>query len=270
MDDVTRRTLVGAVAAGTATAVAGCTGDLLDDDADSSDETDAAYEEWLAADLLVDMDAGTVIHADLGRITDSWPEEARSELGLDSLTDSLGVSVDDIDGMLVFQTGRTGLVLTGSFDRDAVVSELAGEAETETVGDYEVVNGAIAIGSDALVMSADYETLIDARNGDVDRISDVDEEWDAALSGVAGAAMSGVMFDDAESFELMGIAMDADGSDITMEARTHYADAETAEAEKADAEAEAKAEFVENGEIQSIRVDGNVVVIEAVLSDFQF
>src|SRR6056297_2159485 len=116
MNNITRRTLVGAVTAGATAAVAGCTGDLLDDSADSNDGTDAAYEEWLAADLLADIEAGTVIYADIGQITDSWPAEARSELDLDSLTSSLGVSVDDIDGMLVFQGGATagtGVVLTG-------------------------------------------------------------------------------------------------------------------------------------------------------------
>lgn len=272
MEHVSRRSLLGAAAGCTTAAVAGCTGILGDDDGDSA-AGQAVYEEWLAADVLADLDAGTVIYADIREISRSWPDEALSELQLESLTTNLGVSQEDLEGMLVFETGGMsgmGVVLTGSFDQDALVTEIAGEMETESYGDYEVVNGMVAIGSSALVMSGEYEALIDARNGDADRISDVDEDWDEALSGVAGSAMSGVLFDSAETFELMGIAMDADGSDISMEARVHFADAETAESEKSEAESQAQEEFVESGEIRDIRVEGNVVVIEAVMSDFQF
>lgn len=270
MDHVSRRSLLGTVAAGVTATAAGCSSGVLG----GSGDQQAAYEEWLAADVLDEMSSGLVFYADVQEVRTNWPDGVVSEFGFDSMSTSLGVAAEDLEGMLAFQTdgsdgiGGMGVVLTGSFDKETLVGNVSAGMETETHGDFEVVLGTIAISSDAVIIGDTYAALIDARNGDADRITDVDDTWDEAVGSVAGSGLSGVVVDSNEPFELMAIAMDADGSDVTLEARAHFADAETAESEKAAVEAEAESEFVENGEVQDIRVDGTVVIVEAVIRDF--
>ena len=282
-----------------ATVTAGCTGVLDGDDSTDGNGGDGngddengdggngdgdggptaelpAHADWLAADLLrSDNDEAGFFYIDVQRVLAEWPEDAQQEFEIEGMAAELGVEPEDLEGMVVLErSGEFGpqmtLAVTGSFDKDALIAELSDGMETETHGEYEVIMEQIAVGADAVVIGDEYASLLDAHTGEIDRIADTDEEWDAAMRYVAGAGLSGVIYEADEDHELMGVAMDAENGDVAVEAYVHFEDAETAEAEQAEAEADAEEEFVEGGEIHEVSVDANVVIVEGTIHDFEW
>ncbi|WP_254863663.1 hypothetical protein [Halovivax gelatinilyticus] len=280
MATLSRRRVLGAVATGTAVGLAGCSDG---DDADGPGEEatqqfdgsgEVGFESWLAADVVGEIDSGGAIYMDVPAILDRWPETAIETLQLEQLGTDLRLDEDAIDELIVVEADDdaidSAMVVTGSFDRDRLVDTFAqGTVETpETYGEYAVLFDGIAISDETIVMSDRYESFVDADRGDGDRLTDVDEGWRRAASGVGGAELAGVIVDPDESYERLAISLSADGEELALEIFVHYADAETARAEKDEAEQEAEDEFVdEAGEIHEIRVVENVVVVEATVTD---
>ena len=235
-----------------------------------------AHADWLAADLLSDdNDQAGFFYIDVQRVLAEWPEDAQREFEIEGMADELGVEPEDIEGMVVLErSGDLGpemtVAVTGSFDKDALVAELSDGMETETFGEYEVIMDQVAVGTDAVVIGDEYASLIDAHTGEIDRIANTDDEWDAAIRNVADSGLSGVIYESDDDHELLGVAMDAENEDVAIEAYVHFDDAETAEAEQAEAEADAEEEFVEDGEIHEVSVDGTVVIVEGTIYDFEW
>lgn len=274
MDTFNRRRFMGAAATGAAVGLAGCVDDVLGGSSGSD------YDGWLAADLIEDIEDGGVIHVDVQEVAANWPAEAQEEFDIDEMSTELGIDERNLDGMVIIEEGRgmgasEQVVLTGSFDPDEIIEGLGipedfidDDAEYEG---YQILMGEFAVGDDAIILSSEYETLIDAHNGEAELITDVDEEWESALDNVAGAGISGVALESDEDAELMGFAMDVSNGDVAVTIYGHFEDEAAAEDGRDEIEAEAEEDFVdEEGEIESIEVDGNVVILEATIYDFEW
>ncbi|WP_049924404.1 hypothetical protein [Halopiger djelfimassiliensis] len=97
-----------------------------------------------------------------------------------------GVITETVDGHLI-QSGTQ--VFLGTFDAASVVAAVEDDDEYELLDEYEgydIVAGpapnasqqrTIAVSDEAIVVGPDYEQRIDARNGDHDRLEDVDPEF---------------------------------------------------------------------------------------------
>ena len=262
-------------ATGAVTAAAGCTGSLRGSDG-------ADYDEWLAAELFEDVEGGTAMYVDLQRLTSEWPEKAQEEFELEEIAEAFAVDLDDVEGLLSIE-GANGSgaidtsVLLGSFDAEPIVEDVEAEMEArgrdhdpEEYDGFQVFVDEVAIGGEAIVVGPEYVTLIDAGNGDTDRITDVDENWAAVLDDVGGGALSVVRIDSDEGFELLGLSMNADGSRIEVAAHGYYADEAAAKEGREELEAEVEAELSGAGDIESttVEVEDDVVIVEVQIDDF--
>ena len=272
MVSFSRRQFMGVSVSGAAMGLAGC--NVL------GGSDDVEYEGWLAADLVQDIEEGAVIHVDVQELISNWPDEAQEEIDLEEFRQEFGVDEADLDGMVIFEEGggmmaSEQIVLTGSFDPDAIIDNLDIpedfiEDDAEYEG-YQVLMDEFAIGDDAIILSGSYETLIDAHNGEAELITEVDEMWEAALANVAGAGLSGVGIDDSEDAELLGVAMDADGDEVDIEMYGHFESEAAAEDGREEIEAEIEGDIEEDGgEIESVDVDDTVVIVEATIPDFSW
>ena len=264
-----RRQFIGMSVTGAVMGLAGC--NVL------GGSDDVEYDGWLAADLVQDIEEGAVIHVDVQELVSNWPADALEELDLEEFRTEFGVDETDLDGMVVIEEGSgmtasEQIVLTGSFDPDAIIDDL--EVPDEFIDDaeyegYQVLMDEFAIGEDAIILSGSYETLIDAHNGETELITEVDEMWEAALDNVAGAGLSGVGIEDSEDAELLGVAMDADGDEVEMRIYGHFESEAAAEDGREEIEAEMEADIEEDGgEIESVDVDDTVVIVEVTIHDF--
>jgi hypothetical protein len=155
-----------------------------DDDDGSEDDTPSETEasaddqweaptwaEWIPADSLAD---GT--DAELGVVdpvgTRAFPnqfdigEPYREILGLFGVEES---AVEDT-GIVLRDAGPEPGVITGSFDPDAILSEIRSQSEeavpTEEYRGVTIVDGFVGLDSEALVLGDTKRRLIDTRYGD--------------------------------------------------------------------------------------------------------
>lgn len=263
MAQPTRRAFLGSAAAGAIAVTAGC----LDELTGNGGVTTPPELEWFPADVV---DASTdmmFMYLDLEVVRAEWPQEMIDDLGLDQLAAQLGVEADDFSGMLGIRAG-TGLaaeehsIFLGSFDQAAVNDHLDLDDPEEYEG-YSIFEGVIYAGDDAIIVSPDGEGFIDAKQGSASRAVDETEYFAEAVADVADDEMITVMLEPDEAHELgsMGITTtSADTYDI--QGHFYFADADTAEEEYEDAE-EDMLEEMEDGEIDDVELDGNVVRITA-------
>lgn len=272
MTNLSRRSFVGAVAAGAAAGAAGCT-DGVGGLGGGNDRP--AYSRWLSAELLGDVEEAAVIHVDFQHVLAEWPEEARQELDVEEEAAALGLEADDLDDMLMVSRGggleiESDIVFTGSFDVDDVVESLAMGMETEEYEGYEVIMGSVAIDSGAIVASQAYRELIDTRDGEADRLADVDDRWDDVLRNVSGVGFSMISLDPYTDAEIVGVAMEAQNGSIAVTVYSHFADEQAAEEGLETAEAEIEDQLMDDVEVTDTRVEDTVVVVEGVIEDFEW
>lgn len=272
----TRRSFLGVTTVAGIGTVAGCLDDLpLIGESDLP-----AFADWLPA---AKVDNGTsIISMDITVLQD-WPAEAREDI-LEGLAEDIGVEEDDLEHLFILEQDlEMYAVALGSFDPDEVADKQNLE---ETYDEYEGFDVYVeegfqgetytAIGEEAVIDGGeDYPEIIDAGQGDTDRIADVDETWDQLLSeyGHSGIALFGTQGDEfleseEDAVETFAIGMDAVGDDLEGAGEFHFADEASAEA-GAD---ELEAEFEDDDEVDdySIEQDGTVVTLEIVDEDFEW
>lgn len=273
MPSLSRRTFLGTVAAGVAGSVAGCN-DQSDGGDGSGGNSLPAYADWIPASQTEETDQFQTFHLDIPRFQSEFPSDALDDIDIEGLATDLGLEVDDLDGMLVVQTGplTEQVVVTGSIDTETVLDTVAEDTETTSYGDFEVVQDQIAVGEAGIVIGTAYEALVDAHQGDVDRLYDLDGEWDPALRNVSGGTLTGVSMAPEEEYELIGISMNAgNGDTMALSGYAHFASADAAEDGSEAVESSLEEDTGDNQfELQDFHVDGNVVVVEGEAEDYQF
>lgn len=272
MTALDRRTFLGSVAAVSTASVAGCS--VLDSGGSSGGGGVPDYADWIPASMAsVDDGSFQTFGIDLGRFDSEFPEQARQEIDVQQLATDVGVEMDALGEFAVVQTGimTDHSVLTGSFDGDDVVSQLSGGAETSSYEGFEVIQDQIAVDDGAIVISAEYETIVDAGTGSVDRVYEQSGEWEPAFRNVGGGTFTGVVAAPDEDFDLMGIDLNATGEGDRMQlfAYIHFPSADEAEANTESAQDQV-GEGDETWELVDISVEGNVVVVEGETENLQF
>lgn len=210
-----RRRLLGCVLGGSLAGLAGCLGDDDSDDdndagapenggdgtdapgegADDPDETSELRDRFeLAGD-------GAIHFADWLSLETPHPEEngvqtlfayqnfeEAAEQGWDSLDELrqresqvFGTDPESMKGELLIDHPDDSIPFSnihlGEFDTDSVVSHLTAEGGSVTgeYREYTIVEGNIAVGSDALIVTPEYEQFIDTRHDDGPHLQ---EEYD--------------------------------------------------------------------------------------------
>ncbi|MFP8952724.1 hypothetical protein ACLI4Z_07105 [Natrialbaceae archaeon A-arb3/5] len=196
----TRTTRRGVIALG-AVALAGCTSsggngddEPTDDDPGNEDEpseTDELNRNLPERDIEPAWDEAAPFrpwlldstHNRRFDYTAVFPEEADPAA---QLPDFFDVATDDLDGHLIQTESQ---VFLGSFDVESIANGAEASDEYEFSGHYEgyavveptgseaSVPHEIAVGSEAIVLGADYEARIDARLGEHERLEEVDSEF---------------------------------------------------------------------------------------------
>lgn len=275
MADHSRRRFLTAVAGAGAAGLAGCNGLLGGGDGGGGGSGFRTDVEFVPASVAEGSDTVEIVYVDIPTVQSDFPEEAQTELGMEEFSAQLGIDVDDLDGLLGVETeaGTGGQVLTGSFDASAVLDELGvDEASSEYEG-YDVVMGQFAITDGALVIGTNYESMIDAKDGSVDRLVDSSDQWSDAVDDAAGGAVCGIETAPEEEWTLLAMAIDA-GNDGAMEftGYAHFESASDAEANQDAVRDDAADDMNEEEDvtIESVSVDGPVVVVEATAENFSF
>lgn len=279
MADHSRRRFLTAVAGAGAAGLAGCNG-LLDGGGDGSGGGGGgsglrADAEFVPASIAEGSGSVELVYIDIPTVRSDFPESAQAELGIENLATQFGIDADDLGGLLNAGSdeGSGVQVLTGSFDASDVLDELGVEDGTSEYEGYDVVGGQFAIDDGVFVLSENYERIIDAKNGSVDRLVDSSEQWGNAVENASSGAVAVVGTAPDETWSMMAVAMNATG-DGGMEF-TGYAHFESA------SDAEANQDAVRDGAfddpedeqdvtIESVSVDGSVVVVEATAENFSF
>lgn len=253
----TRRTFLGALAVSSVTAVAGCLGD-------DSGATERSLA-WLPAGSLPDDEVVQIIDMDVPAVRDSWPDGSLEDFELEAFAQQLGTDTDAFDRYVAGMSGFTMLtVLEGDFDADEVADALAMDDESfDSYEEYTVVDEGTYVSDDAIVIGPDPEAMIAAEAGDDDRLSDELEHLDAAIDAVGGADMTMVLQEPHEDADLVGMALNVPGGDtVSLEGHGFFADADTAEEVYEDEEDDFAGD-IEEGDIDSVELQGNVIVVEA-------
>lgn len=202
---------------------------------------------------------------DVQSVIEGWPAEFVDNFGFETSADSIGVETDDIEGMMFIEPEDLELestVMLGSFDPDHVVQTMAPDEPAEAYDGFQVIGGFIAVDEEALIISNQYESYIEAGVAGGDRIIDQREHWERGARAIETPELATIEHnpDDAQDLLAMAIYRIEDGFDITGYA--FFADADTAEAEIDDLEA-AIEEELDTGEITDIYRIENVIVAEA-------
>lgn len=192
----------GAALTGLTAGLAGCSGLL--GGGDNEDE----FTQWLPApgeltrpgsDTTEEVEHYRAVFNDVQPLRDN---DVEVPAYLPAYASTAGVAADDVETATL--VSPLGIVFTGDFDAESVTDELEGMGHTEqsehegfTIhamehegeGEYEVVGGS----DDAVVLSRGnpidagtgfVETVIDARNGNVDRYAEASEDFDLLMNDI--------------------------------------------------------------------------------------
>lgn len=184
-----RRELLGASSIVLGSAIAGCS--TLTGQETGKDET-YSFSDWLHAD-----------HEPRFGYT-NFEKVELEEVNLRSLEDYFGINSEDVEELIAvpqFSEDSDEIILTGEFDTEDVLEHLEEHQNAESresYGDYDIVDDPetmqmdtirledhqLAIGTDAVVGTQDYESRIDARNGEAPRTQDEYEDFGHILSNM--------------------------------------------------------------------------------------
>ena len=285
-----RRTYLSVTATAALASIAGCQGsesDTEDDDTEAgtpedtpAGETVLAWREWIPAGLVIGTDAQVMV-LDTNRAKAELPAETYTEFQLGQIANALDISESNIDRMAGVQRGEntSDIVLTGSYNPAQVVDALNVEqSNVERYEGYQVVQDQFAIGSSAIVVSTNYETLIDTKAGAQPYLGQNDEEWNRLLTSIQDATLgvgtAGTLDDDPTiDASKSGVTINAaDGSGARISIYVHY-ESESAAKEAMDT---AREEFVSgatgNDDVDIERFDreGSRIIIEGTTPNFSF
>lgn len=290
MEECYRRRFLTSAAVVAAASAAGC--NVLDDgDDDDSGGDDGSGDggssddggtttplpdiaDWIPASMVDVTNADfQVVGLDIQGVQEEFPAQAREEFNAEELAAGFGVEVSDLEDLVVIQTGpeTEHAVFTGSWDQDAVADRLSEGAETQSYEGYDVIGGEIAVGDGAVVISAQHRTIIDAGRGAVDRIYDVEGEWDPVLRNVQGGTMKAVATATEEEYELMGVELNGLENDrLELVGYAHFASANTADERADTVEGDLAEDASGEWELTEVSVEGNVVVVRGETTDWTF
>lgn len=275
MAEHTRRRYLTAIAGASAAGLAGCNGLLGGGGGGGGGSGFQADVEFVPASVADGSGSVELVYIDIPTVRSNFPEEAQSELGLGDFSAQLGIDADDLGGLLSAESdaGSGVQVLTGSFDASDVLDELGVEEGTSEYEGYTVVMGQFAIDDGVLVLTENYERAIDAKDGSADRLVDSSEQWSDAVENASSGAVSAVETAPDEAWSMMAMAIDA-GGDGGMEftGYAHFESASDAEANQEAVRDSATDDMDDDQDvtIESVSVEGSVVVVEAVAEDVSF
>lgn len=243
-----RRTYLALTSTVAATGLAGCEsfggGESESDDESPEDNTEeattSAWRKWIPAELLTAE--GQVMTLDIARARSELPDEVVADLNIGQLASALGVEESAMSRMSGPERGPStnDVVIEGTYDPQEIVENAGGSMdETESYKGYTVVGGQIAPGNSAVVVSEEYETLIDTKKSGTGYLGSDDEDWDRLLStiedGTLAVAAPGSMGEESSldvNATKSGLTLDAsEGSGARIAVYIHFpseSDAETA------------------------------------------
>lgn len=285
--DMSRRASLRVGGAAALSALAGCSGALdegTNADGDASDgpsgDDPAPFRTWIPASLTEADGPLVIVRADVQRVLSEFPDDVQKDLNVDRMAASHGIPREDIREMLAVAVNGNAqhIVLTGSFDPDAVVESKPG-VDPEDTSEYEgytVITERLLASPSAVVISTDYETLVDVERGEAPYLGQHDEEWDRLLSDLAGGTLIGA-FEVARSTtsgpspERIGTAIDSAGGDRA-ELTGYYEFSSATDAEEyLEKEQDLASELGdESAEVRSVERDGNRVIVEIETETFDF
>jgi len=151
---------------------------------DLAGEGGALFEEWLIPNNPVGTQDGVTTVVGFQDF-ESEGAQAIDSMGTyrDELARSYGIDAADLSGELIVgapDSTRSRRIHLGQFDPDTIVSTFEEAGTAEQVGEYReytVIEGAQgegAVGSDAVLVLPNYESYIDAKHANGERLIDVD------------------------------------------------------------------------------------------------
>lgn len=276
MADHTRRRYLTAIAGASAAGLAGCSGLLGSGGGGGGASADfRADAEFVPASVAESAGSVELLYVDIPTIRSDFPEDVQSEFGFEAFSTELGIDVGDFGGLLSVETAATSgiQVLTGSFAASDILDEAEIDEGSRQYEGYEVLDGQLAIADEVVVIGTNYQRMIDAKSGTADRLVEESEQWSQAVENAAGGAVCGVERTPGETYSLMATTINA-GGDGGMEftGYAHFDSESDAEANQEAVQDSASDDMNEEQgvTIESVSVDGSVVVVEAVAEDISF
>lgn len=260
MSHYSRRTYLGAIAGIGSVAIAGCLGD----DDDTAGDVGSDTFDWIPDSFAVEDEPMVTTAVDIDAAANEFPQELYDDLELDPFADELGIEVEDIDTMVTAQTGmRFAIVLEGSYDLEAIEDHLDTPDDAETYEGYTMVTEGTYADESAIISSFDAQEPIDAREGQTDRAVDAMEFFGTALDDFAGAPIQSYGRDPEDDQAFTGMSMSPAGDgEIEVIAHAYFEDADAAQASY-EADEEDYLDDMDEGEIDSVDVEDNVIVVTA-------
>ncbi|MXR51385.1 hypothetical protein GRX03_07185 [Halovenus sp. WSH3] len=244
MIDRNRREVLLAAGTLTVSALAGCSSGP-DDDSSSGSSGSAEWLGWIPQSAV----AGEtdIIHLDVPSAVAEFPDEAQSNLGIDSLSEQYNVEPSEIqDFITVTDTAENGaqvVIMVAPLNPQELLDTFSVPAEeTEQYNGYQVATQGrgsnVALGESALIIAPSPKSFIDADNGNVSTVDDGSGDLKTTIDRVSSATLSGAVSGDeaVTSAELaaeplrggVGISS-ADGGNALMEVHILFESASDAE-----------------------------------------
>lgn len=271
MHRCSRRRALALAGAVLAPATAGCS--ILDD---SEEPERTTFRDWLPGEEIWSSTGPQVTYESLQPILQSYPQNHSRSEEVQSLASQFGLGSFRFEGRLTIDTvDLYGVVLLGDFDAEDVLDGMDLEnTTTESRGDYTLVGSSQAVGRGSVVYSSQADRLVDTARGDVERIADVDEDWERIVGGdVADADLCRFVSLESASFEVLGIGADVeDGPSFAGSARALFPSEEAA----ADGVQVARAAVTESvrddveTQIRNSSVDGDAVAFDLAWDAYPF
>jgi hypothetical protein len=289
-----RRTYLSLTATATLAGAAGCqdalSGTETEDDDDDDDDTStpgaadgsvAAWRRWIPAELVVGTGA-EVLMLDTNRAKSELPAQTYEQFQITQIASALGVEESNIDRLTGVQRGDddNDVVLTGSYTPSEILEALeVSDSEVSSYQGYQIIEGQqFAIGTDAILLSQNYETLIDTHAGARPYLGQDDADWNQLLTSIQDATLAvatpGTVGDDSSiQADKSGVTVDAaEGSGARIAIYVHFGSESDAEA----AMETAREEFVDNAtgnsdvDIQRFERQGSRIIVEGTTPNFDF
>lgn len=286
-----RRTYLSLTATATLAGAAGCQ-DALNETETEGDEDGtttpggtggsvAAWRRWIPSELVVGTDA-EVLMLDTNRAKSELPAQTYEQFQVGQIAAALGVEESDIDRLTGVEESETesSIVLTGSYTPSEILDTLeVSDSELTTYEGYQIIDEQqFAIGTEAILISSNYETLIDTNAGSRPYLGQDDADWNRLLTSIQDATLAvatpGTVGDDSSiEADKSGVTIDAaDGGGARITIFVHYGSESAAE----EAMNTTREEFVSGAtgdsdvDIDRFERQGTRIIIEGTTPNFDF
>jgi hypothetical protein len=181
-------------------AAAGCSSLSGEDDDDGGGETTTTddggsvspWRKWLPANEIQEQPSVTLFANDVTTMREEFPRSAYRQFDLSRISSTYGIETSDMSWFLgLRQSGQTtSAVIVGSFDPANVVESLdPPEGTVEQQGSYRILDNAIAVSDSAIIITPEYQTYVDVRAGETQRLGAEDDGWAQLLSALEGGTI---------------------------------------------------------------------------------